>query len=541
MEPNVVKMCEETGKPVLVLGEGAIKERREGSPEWESKIAAETVLEREENHTFVARQEKQDLNEENSWLIDSGCTNHMTPDEKIFIRINTSVNVPIKVGNGAVLITKGKGDIEVMTMKGKRVIRDVFLVPKLGKNLLSVPQMISNGYQVTFKENKCIIHDRTRRKIGEVPMRNKSFHIKWQASEETAMMAKNEDATIWHKRLGHTGYSNLRIMQSKDMVVGLPKFKVEAEKCESCILSKHSRDPFSKESETRARVKLELIHSDLCGPMQNLSINGNRYILTFIDDATRMVWVYFPRAKSEIDISRDVIFDEGSKWNWDKKEVTKTYNLSSESKDEEENPTTGETSLKDNEDRGRRRTLPSPLSLNLDSPESDSNLQNKKTRTIEDILLNAPYANVEYSGSCESCYVGIEEEPAVFEEAAKHKEWRLAMVDEIQTIEKNQTWELVERPSDKNVVGQESEGFFLSQECYAKKLLKKFNMENCRAVNTPLIPQSKHEEEKGELTDCKVYRSLVGGLLYLTATRPDLTFAASYLSRYLKEPRVKHL
>lgn len=83
------------------------------------------------------------------------------------------------------------------------------------------------------------------------------------------------------------------------MVTGLPKFPANKERCESCILSKHSRDPFPKELETRAKGKLELIHSDICGPMQNSSMSGSRCILSFIDDATRMVWVYFLKAKSD--------------------------------------------------------------------------------------------------------------------------------------------------------------------------------------------------------------------------------------------------
>lgn len=223
----------------------------------------------------------------------------MTPNEKIFTKIDTSIKTPIRVDNGAVVMSKGKGDIEVMTKKGKRIIKDVFLVPKLGKNLLSVPQMISNGYQVIFKNKSCIILDKSGREIGVVPMINKSFHIKWQSNEENAMMAKDEVAELWHKRLGHTGYSNLKMMQSKEMVIGLPKFSVNKEACESCILSKHNQDSFLKKLETRATQKLELIYSDVCGPMQNISMSGRRYIFIFIDDITRMVWVYFLMAKSD--------------------------------------------------------------------------------------------------------------------------------------------------------------------------------------------------------------------------------------------------
>ncbi|XP_024014050.1 uncharacterized protein LOC112088125 [Eutrema salsugineum] len=89
-------------------------------------------------------------------------------------------------------------------------------------------------------------------------------------------------------------------------------------------------------------------------------------------------------------------------------------------------------------------------------------------------------------------------------------------------------------------INQQEEGISLSQECYAKKLLEKFNMKDCTSMRTPLVPQGKTQSEEKEFADAQVYRSLVGGLLYLTATRPDLMFSASYLSRYLKEPKVRH-
>lgn len=90
-------------------------------------------------------------------------------------------------------------------------------------------------------------------------------------------------------------------------------------------------------------------------------------------------------------------------------------------------------------------------------------------------------------------------------------------------------------------IDQTQREIILTQECYAKRLLKKFNMEDCKAVNTPLLPQKNEQEEDDDAVDPTLYRSLVGGLLYLTATRPDLMFSASYLSRYLKEPTSKHL
>ncbi|KAI5314901.1 hypothetical protein L3X38_044077 [Prunus dulcis] len=83
------------------------------------------------------------------------------------------------------------------------------------------------------------------------------------------------------------------------MVVGLPEIKEDRQVCEGCVLGKQSREAFPREAISRASTPLELIHSDICGPMQTVTKAGNRFFLTFIDDCTRMCWVYFLRHKSE--------------------------------------------------------------------------------------------------------------------------------------------------------------------------------------------------------------------------------------------------
>lgn len=82
---------------------------------------------------------------------------------------------------------------------------------------------------------------------------------------------------------------------------------------------------------------------------------------------------------------------------------------------------------------------------------------------------------------------------------------------------------------------QDEEGVFLSQEKYANKLLKKFGMLESKSIKTPLLPQGKRQEEDGKFEDETKYRSIVGGLLYLCASRPDLMYASSYLSRYMSQ------
>lgn len=89
------------------------------------------------------------------------------------------------------------------------------------------------------------------------------------------------------------------MLQSKEMARGLPTFDVQSFTCSDCLIGKQQRNPIPKKSMWRAKETLELIHSDICGPISPMTTNGKRYILCFIDDYSRKAWVYFLKAKSE--------------------------------------------------------------------------------------------------------------------------------------------------------------------------------------------------------------------------------------------------
>ncbi|XP_024015119.1 uncharacterized protein LOC112088905 [Eutrema salsugineum] len=118
--------------------------------------------------------------------------NHMTPNEKLFNRLDTSFKVPIRVGDGTALRTKGKGDI--------------------------VSQMIANGYTVTFKHRSCIILDQAEKKIAEVEMAKKSFHLHMPFSEGVAKVVSKEEAESSHHRAGYAENSS-ETFQKKALVV----------------------------------------------------------------------------------------------------------------------------------------------------------------------------------------------------------------------------------------------------------------------------------------------------------------------------------
>ena len=83
------------------------------------------------------------------------------------------------------------------------------------------------------------------------------------------------------------------------VVTGLPDLEIDHEgTCKGCVRGKNIKNPFSK-SETKTKGTLELIRSDVCGPMSSTSLSGFEYYITFID-YSRKTWIYFLKAKSEV-------------------------------------------------------------------------------------------------------------------------------------------------------------------------------------------------------------------------------------------------
>jgi hypothetical protein len=84
------------------------------------------------------------------------------------------------------------------------------------------------------------------------------------------------------------------------MVIGLPPISWRDGVFSGCVLDKHHRDSFDKSSSWNASGPLQLVHSDLCGPLSSPSFSRCKYFLTFIDDFSRCTWVYFLKLKSEV-------------------------------------------------------------------------------------------------------------------------------------------------------------------------------------------------------------------------------------------------
>ncbi|CAN6572549.1 unnamed protein product [Malus baccata var. baccata] len=265
----------------------------------DNQFAHYTKAEDEETNMFYVGHDTTVQEEAKVWFVDSGCSNHMTANKNILHNVDTTNLTRVKMGNGQLVDTLGRGNIAVHTKNGKMFIKDVMLVPDLKQNLLSLGQLIEHGYYLYFGDNTCKIYDRRNRQqlLAKIEMRkSRSFPLTIEYATQSAFkMEVQEDSKLWHKRFGHLSFQSLKKLQEKEMVHGLPSIQENEEICERCALGKHHRDSFPHGKSWRAKAPLELIHTDVCGPMKTSTQVGNRYFLIFVDDYSRMTWVYFLR------------------------------------------------------------------------------------------------------------------------------------------------------------------------------------------------------------------------------------------------------
>ena len=126
---------------------------------------------------------------------------------------------------------------------------------------------------------------------------NKSSEV--TAPIEECLHTSSDLTYLWHQRYGHLSYKGLKTLQTKKMMRRLPQLEVSSVTCTDCFTGKQHRNPIPKKSEWRASKVLELIHADICGPIEPISNSGKRYPLCFIDDYSRKGWVYLLSKKLE--------------------------------------------------------------------------------------------------------------------------------------------------------------------------------------------------------------------------------------------------
>ncbi|KAG8491216.1 hypothetical protein CXB51_014346 [Gossypium anomalum] len=235
-----------------------------------------------------------------SWLVDSGCSHHMAADVSMFKELDRSFSSRIRIGNGSLIEARGKGDVLISSSSGNKLISAVLYVPDIDQNLLSVGQLVEKGYSLIFKNGSCVIKDFLGQETAIVPMADKCFMLDVSQLEKKAYSSQTESAGLWHKRLGHVNFKSLDLLHRLGLAKDMTKVEPLEGICDVCQLGKQARKPFPVDQAWRAREKLELVHSDICGPMKTPSLNGSKYFVLFIDDLTRFCWIFFLKQKSDV-------------------------------------------------------------------------------------------------------------------------------------------------------------------------------------------------------------------------------------------------
>lgn len=271
-------------------------------PSWNKK-ANYAEIDEEEEMLLMAFVETNNAKREEVWFLDSGCSNHMCGKRQCFSDFDGTYRHSVKLGNNTRMEVMGKGNIWLKLEGATQVITDVYYVPDLKNNLLSIGQLQERGLAILIKHGVCKLYHPRRGLIMQTWMTaNRMFVLLASMVPEssTCLQTMTEDESqLWHRRYGHLSYKGLRTLRYREMVKGIPPLKATTKSCTDCLVGKQHREAIPKRSQWRASKKLQLVHADICGPITPSSNSDRRYILTFIDDYSRKVWIYFLIEKSE--------------------------------------------------------------------------------------------------------------------------------------------------------------------------------------------------------------------------------------------------
>ncbi|XP_068501124.1 uncharacterized protein [Phaseolus vulgaris] len=182
----------------------------------------------EDDHVVLMAATSNETPNNQTWYLDTGCTNHMCGKKELFADLYDSFRTKVKFGDGRFVPMTGKGRILITLKNGDhRYIYDVFYVPDMKSNLLSMGQLAEKGY-------------------------------------------------------------SLENLSKRNLVNALPHIHHPDQLCEACIFGKNHRIPFVKEP-WRAKFPLELVHIDVCGPM-NISSVGESEPVRLVDVIQHPKW-----------------------------------------------------------------------------------------------------------------------------------------------------------------------------------------------------------------------------------------------------------
>ena len=232
----------------------------------------------------------------------------MTHDKSLFISYNdlpSGSNTSVQVGNGDNAVLIGKGTIH-LTIHVENVSKscelpNVHYAPDLTQNLVSVFSLDKRGLTTVFANSKCIVQQQ-----GYIFATGSIFNNLYKLDidfnhipQQSALVT--ETLHLWHQRLAHVDHTCLKQMCNQRALNGInfeqnPKSSFQFD---HCVLREGHRTPIPQKSTYSSSKTLELVHSDLCGPLEGPCLGGSRYFMTSIHDFSRWTTVHTIKNQSD--------------------------------------------------------------------------------------------------------------------------------------------------------------------------------------------------------------------------------------------------
>ncbi|KAL2248343.1 UNVERIFIED_CONTAM: Retrovirus-related Pol polyprotein from transposon RE1 [Sesamum indicum] len=460
-----------------------------------------------------------DLNE--NWIMDSGASAHMSMNADLFHNLrNLDIISSVKLPDGHVYKVRQIGDIQI---SNKLTLKNVLYTPDLKYNLLSINALCEAGnISVLFTDSQCFVQDLVTEKVIAIGYKRgrlyllKHFqyckeqdlskhvaHFQNYAKDQNYLKTKH--ASLWHNRLGHP---------SKDVISHLP-FKVDTadsvKTCETCPLAKQNRLPFQL-NENHSENVFDIIHIDVWGPYNQYSIAHCMYMLTIVDDCSRATWIYMMMHKSQVQQKLECFLNMvETQFNKRVKRIRSDNGYA----------------------QGRKGYKVMDLSTNLihiarDVVFHEGTFPFKDVEPIDNScplptineeddnkFLHEEEQNIEPEENATGCFVKKTcplQEPKCFSEAQQYSEWKEAMKQEIDALEKNKTWELSALPKGKKPIGckwvfkTKLKPYGSVERHKARLVAKGFNQVQEETIY--MTPPEGYEVKKGMV--CKLKKSLYG-------------------------------
>ncbi|GBN88543.1 Retrovirus-related Pol polyprotein from transposon TNT 1-94, partial [Araneus ventricosus] len=255
------------------------------------------------NPVFTASPNEESLCE-NIWILDSGASCHMAKDSVWFEKIFPARKDIYLAGKDSKIICKGFGTVKAKTVSTKYgnplnvTIENVSYVPQLRCNLLSVICLMDKGYKIKSDNNCVLIYDKSNKLVTKAFKNNGRLELYFEPlynSECYLSNPSNSNYDIWHTRLCHLNAKYMLKMKDYIDIDDVNDFK-----CETCDISKITRKTHPNIDKNQSSEILELLHADLCGPIQPESYGGAKYFMVLVDDFSGMYFTYFLKNKNEV-------------------------------------------------------------------------------------------------------------------------------------------------------------------------------------------------------------------------------------------------